>query len=124
MVTKMDLITHLLKCLGENPGMLVDRFERTFDGKLKCRYCNYASKGAARLIEHIRIRTDEKPHRCHFYQFASAYEHHLETRCIPILEINRTNVNRAPSTVVIAVTCPIIEGTDIKWYQLKVPGLP
>lgn len=43
--------------LDESSGMLVDGFERTFDGKLKCRYCNYASKGTARLIEHIRIHT-------------------------------------------------------------------
>lgn len=43
--------------LDENSGVLVDGFERTFDGKLKCRYCNYASKGTARLIEHIRIHT-------------------------------------------------------------------
>lgn len=43
--------------LDENAGVLVDGFERTFDGKLKCRYCNYASKGTARLIEHIRIHT-------------------------------------------------------------------
>lgn len=46
--------------LDENSGMLVDGFERTFDGKLKCRYCNYASKGTARLIEHIRIHTGMK----------------------------------------------------------------
>ncbi|XP_058527924.1 zinc finger protein Pegasus isoform X2 [Ochotona princeps] len=45
--------------LDENSGMLVDGFERTFDGKLKCRYCNYASKGTARLIEHIRIHTGQ-----------------------------------------------------------------
>ncbi len=37
--------------------MLVDGFERTYDGKLKCRYCNYATRGTARLIEHIRIHT-------------------------------------------------------------------
>lgn len=43
--------------LDDGAGMLVDGFERTYDGKLKCRYCNYASKGTARLIEHIRIHT-------------------------------------------------------------------
>ena len=32
-------------------------FERTDDGKLKCRYCNYGSRGIQRLIEHIRIHT-------------------------------------------------------------------
>ncbi|XP_068112930.1 zinc finger protein Pegasus isoform X2 [Hyperolius riggenbachi] len=90
--------------LDDGAGILVDGFERTYDGKLKCRYCNYASKGTARLIEHIRIHTDwilidnesrtytrnesqyfnqyfpagEKPHRCHLCPFASAYERHLE----------------------------------------------
>ena len=39
--------------LDENSGMLVNGFERTFDGKLKCRHCNYASKGTAWLTEHI-----------------------------------------------------------------------
>ncbi|KAB0343753.1 hypothetical protein FD754_020679 [Muntiacus muntjak] len=29
-------------------GMLVNGFERTFDGKLKCQYCNYASKGTVK----------------------------------------------------------------------------
>ncbi|KAI4889069.1 hypothetical protein NFI96_016098 [Prochilodus magdalenae] len=54
-------------------------FERTDDGKLKCRYCNYGSRGIQRLIEHIRIHTGEKPHRCHLCPFASAYERHLES---------------------------------------------
>lgn len=43
--------------LEDGSGMLVDGFERTYDGKLKCRYCNYATRGTARLIEHIRIHT-------------------------------------------------------------------
>lgn len=43
--------------LDDGAGMLVDGFERTYDGKLKCRYCNYATRGTARLIEHIRIHT-------------------------------------------------------------------
>lgn len=43
--------------LEDSSGILVDGFERTYDGKLKCRYCNYATRGTARLIEHIRIHT-------------------------------------------------------------------
>lgn len=34
-----------------------DGFERTGDGKFRCRYCTYASKGQARLIEHMRTHT-------------------------------------------------------------------
>ncbi|KAI5085532.1 zinc finger protein Pegasus, partial [Silurus meridionalis] len=34
-----------------------DGFERTGDGKFQCRYCTYASKGQARLIEHMRTHT-------------------------------------------------------------------
>ena len=45
--------------LVDSSGILVDGFERTYDGKLKCRYCNYATRGTARLIEHIRIHTGD-----------------------------------------------------------------
>lgn len=44
--------------------------------------------------------------------------------CVPIQEKNHTNVNYVPSAAVIEATCPIIEGASIKWYQLKVLGLP
>lgn len=44
--------------------------------------------------------------------------------CVPIQEKNHTNVNYVPSAAVIEVTYPIIEGASIKWYQLKVLGLP
>ncbi|XP_061693118.1 zinc finger protein Pegasus [Syngnathoides biaculeatus] len=64
--------------LDDSSALLVDGFERTFDGKLKCLYCNYATRGTARLVEHIRMHTGEKPHRCHMCPFASAYERHLE----------------------------------------------
>ncbi|XP_019746141.1 zinc finger protein Pegasus-like, partial [Hippocampus comes] len=64
--------------LEDGAGILVDGFERTFDGKLKCLYCSYATRGTARLVEHIRMHTGEKPHRCHLCPFASAYERHLE----------------------------------------------
>uniref|UniRef100_A0A4W4GW51 Zinc finger protein Pegasus n=1 Tax=Electrophorus electricus TaxID=8005 RepID=A0A4W4GW51_ELEEL len=64
--------------LDDGTGALVDGFKRTDDGKLKCHYCDYASRGVARLVEHIRIHTGEKPHRCHLCPFASAYERHLE----------------------------------------------
>ncbi|GCC22280.1 hypothetical protein chiPu_0000666 [Chiloscyllium punctatum] len=43
--------------LDDGSGLMADGLERTYDGKLKCRYCNYASKGTARLMEHIRMHT-------------------------------------------------------------------
>ncbi|XP_075889531.1 zinc finger protein Pegasus-like [Nelusetta ayraudi] len=62
----------------EGSDVQLDCLERTCDGKYKCSYCNYANKGIARLIEHIRTHTGEKPHRCQLCPFASAYERHLE----------------------------------------------
>lgn len=43
--------------MDEGSEVQMDGPERTCDGKYKCSYCNYANKGMARLIEHIRIHT-------------------------------------------------------------------
>lgn len=70
--------------LDENAGVLVDGFERTLDGKLKCRYCNYASKGTARLIEHIRIHTG-------MTDLGSFVQHNVVqkyTRCVFVFILN------------------------------------
>lgn len=44
--------------------------------------------------------------------------------CVPTRERNHINVNCVPSAAAIEATCPIIDGASIRWYQLKVPGLP
>lgn len=43
--------------LDDGSGLVNDGVQRTYDGKFRCRYCNYASKGTARLTEHIRMHT-------------------------------------------------------------------
>lgn len=47
--------------MDEGSDVQIDGPERTCDGKYKCSYCNYANKGMARLIEHIRIHTGKPP---------------------------------------------------------------
>lgn len=47
----MDHLASIEVCLD------VNGFKRTGDGKFQCRYCSYASKGQARLIEHMRTHT-------------------------------------------------------------------
>ncbi|RXM35831.1 Zinc finger protein Pegasus [Acipenser ruthenus] len=93
--------------LEDSSGMLVDGFERTYDGKLKCRYCNYASKGTARLIEHIRIHTGKERSltaatSAPLPRLMSATWRHT---CARTRERNRTSVNCARSAAVTAATC-------------------
>lgn len=47
----MDHLASIEVCLD------VNGFKRTDDGKFQCRYCSYASKGQARLVEHMRTHT-------------------------------------------------------------------
>lgn len=61
-----------------NRVLMLDDFERTVDGKLQCSYCGYSSHRTARLMEHTRTHTGEKPHRCRLCPFTSAYERYLE----------------------------------------------
>ena len=43
--------------LEDGGSLPLDGYERTADGKLKCKFCEYACKGTARLEEHMRTHT-------------------------------------------------------------------
>uniref|UniRef100_A0A3Q2EEI7 IKAROS family zinc finger 5 n=1 Tax=Cyprinodon variegatus TaxID=28743 RepID=A0A3Q2EEI7_CYPVA len=64
--------------LEESSGILVDGFERTYDGKLKCRYFILFFWHFIFCLSLLTFLCIIKPHRCHLCPFASAYERHLE----------------------------------------------
>lgn len=121
--------------LEDSSGILVDGFERTYDGKLKCRYCNYATRGTARLIEHIRIHTGNKVFMGHIqgiiftsFCYLACFRHQQERNptaatfahllrpmsatwkltCDHTQVRSRTSVSCAPSAAATVATCHTI----------------